>query len=405
MTTQAKGARPAFVVLRACSASVMLIPMTLITIALTSCTESSTAGKTSKKTATSTPRTSSAAPTSSPAATTVSDTVSDTVVVAETAPAAPAGGRIGFILPNTTDARWESRDRLAIKAACKASEIECEIRNAEGTPSKVASIAQELIVGGAKVIVAVPFDDAASVEMQEKSAAAGIGTIDYDRVTANGKPNAYVAFDFEAIGKAHAEALSTCFGATGSGATKSVIAFHADPSSFNLELFTKGFASAGSAAKMQIDANAVVAPDNMAAIDTTIAMKNGAEPKPAAVVMAVDDVTQASAMMKTFPNTLTGQAVTVAGLQLLLDGTACATIFKDVRSEADTVVATAISMMRGDGVATSKTINNGTVDVPYVAAPIRTLTKATLKSAVDENLISRSDLCRNQEALCKSLGL
>jgi D-xylose transport system substrate-binding protein len=328
-------------------------------------------------------------------------TISDTVAVAETAPTAPAGGRIGFILPNSSEKRWETRDRLAITAACKAAEIECDFRNAEGSASKVAPIAQELIVGGAKVIVAVPFNGPAFVEMQEKTAAAGIGTIDYERLTANGKPDAYIAFDFEAIGKAHAEALITCFGPQGSGAPKRTMALHSDPATFNVELFRKGFNAAGAPTKLQISTVVPAVAGNTTSIDTAI----GRLTPPNALAITVDDWLETGTLMKSLVKTTTGQAFTVAGLQPLLEDRQCAVIFKDLRAQADAVVSTAISMMRGDGVSTSKTINNGGTDVPYVAVPVRTLTKASLKSALEENLFSRSDLCRNQEALCKSLGL
>ena len=51
--------------------------------------------------------------------------------------------------------------------------------------------------------------------MQQKAKAAGIKTIDYDRLTLGGSADYYVSFDNVAVGKLQGEGLVECLDKTG----------------------------------------------------------------------------------------------------------------------------------------------------------------------------------------------
>ena len=60
-----------------------------------------------------------------------------------------AGGKVGFILPDSaSSARWESFDRPLIEAECATAGLDCVIQNAEGDADNMATIADQMIAAG-----------------------------------------------------------------------------------------------------------------------------------------------------------------------------------------------------------------------------------------------------------------
>jgi D-xylose transport system substrate-binding protein len=53
------------------------------------------------------------------------------------------GAKVGIILPDTTSSpRWVTADPTALKAACTTYNLSCDIQNADGSASKMKTIAQ-----------------------------------------------------------------------------------------------------------------------------------------------------------------------------------------------------------------------------------------------------------------------
>ena len=73
--------------------------------------------------------------------------------------AAAAGGKVGVILPDSkSSARWETSDRPLLDDAFKAAGVESDIQNAEGDKTKMATIADQMITSGVKVLMIVNLD-------------------------------------------------------------------------------------------------------------------------------------------------------------------------------------------------------------------------------------------------------
>src|SRR5207253_590052 len=61
-----------------------------------------------------------------------------------------AKGKVGVILPDAaSSARWETADRKYLGDAFKAAGVESDIQNANGDKAKFATIADQMINGGA----------------------------------------------------------------------------------------------------------------------------------------------------------------------------------------------------------------------------------------------------------------
>src|SRR5256885_8145527 len=53
------------------------------------------------------------------------------------------GAKVGIILPDTKSSqRWAGADRIALTAACKRDNLNCNIQNAQGNPTTMKTIAE-----------------------------------------------------------------------------------------------------------------------------------------------------------------------------------------------------------------------------------------------------------------------
>src|SRR4051794_5821518 len=148
--------------------------------------------------------------------------------------------RIGVILPDSaTSARWETADRPFLKAAFDAAGVDSDIQNAQGDKTQFQTIADQMIASGVTVLVIVNLDSGTGAAVLAKAKAAGIGTIDYDRLTLNGGADYYVSFDNTAVGKLQGEGLVKCL--TDAGAKNPKIAqLNGSPTDNNATLFKAG---------------------------------------------------------------------------------------------------------------------------------------------------------------------
>src|SRR5438067_2369501 len=97
------------------------------------------------------------------------------------------GAKVGIILPDTTSSpRWVSSDPVALKADCTKYNLTCDIQNADGSAAKMKTIAQQMEADGIKVLMIVDLDQASGAAIEQQAKAAGVATVDYDRLTPGG---------------------------------------------------------------------------------------------------------------------------------------------------------------------------------------------------------------------------
>lgn len=339
------------------------------------------------------------------------DTVAATEAAADTvAAAAAAGGKAGFILPDSkSSARWEAFDRKYITEACLAAGIECDIQNAEGDKAKMATIADGMMAAGVKVLALVNLDSPSAVAIQEKAAAAGVKLIDYDRLTLGGKTDVYVSFDNVAVGKAQGEGLIKCLGDT---AGKKIIQLHGSPTDNNATLFKQGYQEAIKSSGLEtVGEEAVPDWDNQKGGQIFEQLLTKAGGKIDGVLVANDGLSLAAqAVLEKAGLTVptTGQDATPDGLAAVLKGTQCMTVYKSVKIEANAAVAAAVGLLKGADPATlgNATINDGARDLPYSQAPITPIFKDNVKVVTDDGFVTKEELCKGDiAALCTEAGI
>ena len=321
-----------------------------------------------------------------------------------------AGGKVGFILPDSaSSARWESFDRPLIEAECATAGLDCVIQNAEGDADNMATIADQMIADGVKVLAIVNLDSDSGAAIQEKAAAAGVKNIDYDRLTLGGSADVYVSFDNVAVGTAQGEGIIECMGGAGNVEGKKIIQLHGSPTDNNATLFKQGYQAAIEGSGIEtVGEEAVPDWDNAQGGVIFEQLLTAAGGQIDGVLVANDGLSLAAQAVLadaglTVPTT--GQDATVEGLRAILQGTQCMTVYKPVVEEAKGAVAAAASLLAGEAVEANATINNEKADIPYVQAQVQSIFKDQVKDVIADGFVTEAAVCEGIEDLCAEAGI
>src|SRR4051794_25476307 len=151
------------------------------------------------------------------------------------------GAKVGIILPDTTSSpRWITADPTALKAACTTYNLSCDIQNADGSASKMKTIAQQMESSGVKVLMIVDLDAASGAAIEQQAKSAGVITVDYDRLTPGGGAALYVSFDNEKVGEVQGTALTKCPQVAGQKSVE-YVDIDGAPTDNNALLFAQGY--------------------------------------------------------------------------------------------------------------------------------------------------------------------
>jgi D-xylose transport system substrate-binding protein len=271
-----------------------------------------------------------------------------------TATPAASKAKVGVILPDTaSSARWENADRVFLGDAFKAAGVESDIQNANGDKAKFATIADQMLNSGANVLLIVNLDSPSAAAVIAKAKQQGVPVIDYDRLTLGGGASYYVSFDNVAVGTAIGSALVKCMQDNGKSSGP-VALLNGSPTDNNATLFKQGYEKAITDAGYTVAADQSVPDwDNTKAGTIFEQMFTKAKGDFVGVASANDGLGGAVASVlkregasKDVPTT--GQDATDEGLQRVLLGTQCMTVYKAIKKEADAASKLAIALAKGD---------------------------------------------------------
>jgi len=326
--------------------------------------------------------------------------------------------KIGVILPDSkSSSRWETNDHKYLEDAFKAAGVKYDIQNAQGDKSAFQTIADQMITNGATVLLTVNLDSGTGKAVIDKARAQGVATIDYDRLTLGGNASYYVSFDNEAVGKLQGQGLVDCL--TKKNAKNPVIAeLNGSPTDNNATLFKNGY---DSILKPKYDAKeytkgpdqSVPDWDNAQAgtIFEQILQKNNN--KVDGVLAANDGLGNAAitALKKVHLNgkvPVTGQDATVQGLQNILLGDQCMTVYKAIKAEADKAAELAIALAQGKTSDTGQTVTDPSTNQQVKAVLLTpvAITFDTVKTVVADGFVTKADLCTAElAAKCTEAGI
>jgi D-xylose transport system substrate-binding protein len=326
-----------------------------------------------------------------------------------------AAGKVGVILPDTeSSVRWENFDRPYLEAAFEDAGVEFDIQNAEGDAQRQATIAEQMITEGATVLAIVNLDSASGAQIQEQAAAEGVQTIDYDRLTLGGSAEYYVSFDNTEVGRLQGQGLAQCL--EENGVTQGNIAFlNGSPDDNNATLFSAGAHEVLDELSQypQVAEQAVPGWDNQQAATIFEQMYTQAGGNIQGVLAANDGLANSVIQIlgrnnAAGANNVTGQDATVEGLQNILAGDQCMTVYKSIREEASALADLAVALINGEEGETTGTVEDpeGNREVPSVLLTPVSIFRDNVKDVVDDEFVSAEDLCTGEFAdACTELGI
>lgn len=310
------------------------------------------------------------------------------------------GAKVGIILPDTISSpRWITADPTALKADCKAANLNCDIQNANGSAATMKTIANGMEANKVKVLMIVNLDPASGAAIEQQAKKNGILTVDYDRLTPGGGASLYVSFDNVKVGVAQGTALTQCSQVKGKSAVK-YAQIDGAATDNNATLFRQGYASVLSKTKgwtkvAEQDGN-WDAPTAGRQFSTMLAATPGIK-----AVMVAND-TMAGAVVTDLKNShlagqvaVSGQDASAAGLQRVMDGTQCFTIYKPTTGEAGPAINAIAQLVNGQVPATNATIVDPKTKakVPSILAAPITITKANVARPVNDGYVPKNTVC------------
>jgi len=324
------------------------------------------------------------------------------------------GAKVGIILPDTTSSpRWITADPSALKADCKKYNLNCNIQNAGGSASKMQTIARQMESSGVKVLMIVDLDAASGAKIEQEAAKNGVIPVDYDRLTPGGGAALYVSFDNVKVGETQGKTLTQCPQVKGQKSVK-YVDIDGAPTDNNATLFAQGYdgvlgKTAGwtRVAKQTGNWDAPTA----GRVFSSMLGKN----HDIKAVMVAND-TMAGAVITDLKRqslngkvAVSGQDASAEGLQHIMDGDQCFTIYKPSTAEAAPAIKAIAQLANGqvpDTKGVTITDPQTKKKVPSILATPVAITKANVARPINDQYTPKSTVCTGTyKAKCAKDGV
>ena len=322
--------------------------------------------------------------------------------------ASKKAGSVAVLLPDSkSSVRWETVDRPFLKEAFDAAGVKYTIQNAEGDKSTQQQQAEQAITNGAKVLLLVNLDSGSGAAIAANAKSQGVKVIDYDRLTLKGDSDYYVSFDNEQVGKLQGQGLVDCLGDKKGAA---VAELNGSPTDNNATLFKKGYDSVlqpkfDDGTYKKVADQSVPDWDNQKALTIFEQILQKQSNKIDGVLAANDGLGNAaiSALkQRKLPQIpVTGQDATLQGIQNIVSGDQCMTVYKAIKKEADAAAKLAIALAKGEKpTEATASVNNENKDVPSVLLDPVAVTKDNIKDYLGEpDFPKKEEICAGKLAV------
>jgi D-xylose transport system substrate-binding protein len=334
-------------------------------------------------------------------------------------------GNVAVILPDTVSStRYVEFDapyltKSLTLAGLKASQF--TVQNAQGSDATEYSDAQAAITKGAKVLIMDPIDPGVGAKIESYAKSHGVPVVDYDRITLGGSRKYYVSFNNVLVGTLLGQGLESCVKAWGVKSPK-VIVMKGDPTDNNATLFADGYDavlaplfSGGSWKNLATPAGTwtptVALTEFQAAFTKNPSANALLAPNDENAAPIIHYLQTKGVKAKTFP--VTGQDATLTGLQNIVSGFQCGTVYKPIYLEAQAAVA--LAMYLRAGITPPAALVNGSVKdidesntpVPSILLKPEWVTTANMATTViSDNFVSKAQICAGSFAAdCTKAGI
>ena len=342
-------------------------------------------------------------------------------------------GKIAAIMPDTTSStRYVEFDQPDIRKAALAAGLPASdiiVQNAQKSDTTFMTDVEADITKGAKVILIDPEDPGTGVKAQDYAKAHGVKIVQYDRLS-SGKgavdSDPYVSFNNVTVGKLIGKGFLSCAASWLHGKKAQFIEMHGAPTDNNATLFTEGYDSvlkpAERSGKIKLLKNTAgtwnpTTPKPDALDEFEAAYQSTGQKANSAVIPNDENGAPIITWLKsqgvkpyTFP--MTGQDATLTGLQNIISGYQCGTVYKPIYKEAGAAVALAIYLRAGKkapaGLENSRVTDpSSKKPVPSVLETPEWVTGRTMqKTVIKDGFVKARQLCSGGYAAdCKKFGI
>jgi D-xylose transport system substrate-binding protein len=328
--------------------------------------------------------------------------------------ASPTNNKVGILLPDTSSSpRWVSADPTELKKQCTIYKLSCSIDNANGSATTQQSQAQALINAGVGVLLLVNLDSGSGKAIESLAQQHNVVTIDYDRLTAGGSAAYYVSYDNVKVGEDQGTALTQCPQVKGKSAVN-YVDIDGAPTDNNATLFAQGYNSVLSKQPGWTKLAEQTGNWDAATAQTVFTTMLGQHPNINAVMVAND--TMAQSVINVLKSqglagkvAVSGQDASAGGLDNIMSGTQCFTIYKPVAGEADVAIKLASQILAGQKPTAPTVTKDPTTgrEVPsYLASPT-VITKANVALPVTDGYLTAAAVCPTAalQTLCAANGI
>ena len=324
------------------------------------------------------------------------------------------GAKVGIIWPDTQSSnRWITSDPDAAKAECQKVNLNCIMQNANNSADQMTTDAQNMINQGVKVLLIVNLDSASAAKIESDAKSKGVASIDYDRFTLGGSASLYVSFDGVAVGKAQGQTLVQCPQVQGKS-TVQYVDINGSKTDNNATLFKQGYDSVlnKQAGWKKLADQWIDKWDNQVAGTTFQSMLNAHKDLNAVMVandgMANSVITTLKQQHLNGKVAVSGQDATVQGLQHIMDGDQCFTIYKPSSKEAIPAIDAAAQLANSQVPQTTTTVTDTQSGrlVPAILAQPIPITKANVALPINDGYTPKAQTCTGAYAAkCTAAGV
>ncbi len=296
---------------------------------------------------------------------------------------------IGLSMDTLKEERWQGDRDIFVKRANEAG-ADVLVEAANGDDVRQVKDVEALISRGVDAMVIIPHDGAAMATSVEKSHAAGIPVLAYDRLITGCDLDIYMTFDNVKVGELQAKYLVDALAKTGSG-KKRIVRIYGSKTDNNALLFKQGqdnilqpLVASGAIEVVHEDWAQDWRPENAKRIANAAITKAGSFDG----ILASNDGTAGGAIQALTEEGLagkvivTGQDAELAACQRIVAGTQAMTIYKPLSRLATQAAELAVKLAQRKPVIARSETDNGKMKVPSVLLDVISVTKDNMKETV-----------------------
>ncbi|WP_138419512.1 D-xylose ABC transporter substrate-binding protein [Aquibacillus sediminis] len=307
---------------------------------------------------------------------------------------------IGLSVADLSLERWQHDRDIFIEKAEELGADEILVQSADGKDEKQLSQIQTMLSQGIDVLVIIANNSDALSPVVNQAKEEDIPVVAYDRLINNAEIDAYVSFDNVRVGEMQAEYI------TEQVPTGKYFMLGGAPTDNNAQMFREGqmnvveplvdngdieiigdqWADGWSAeAALDIIENALTA--NANDIDAIVATNDSTA---GGAIQALSSQNLAGEVA------ISGQDADLAAVQRIAEGTQSMTVYKPIRDIAVRNAEVAVQLANGDEVEAQGTVNNETMDVPFIKLePIKVHQDNLMDTVIADGFHSYDEVYKN----------